>query len=165
MGETDRDASAPASARREVTISQHRNCMDARMRFQLFLMAVLVAACHTDVPMSSSASELPRISVTSDGGITGRGVGGIVIDGSQVTATLQQKSCSGSLTDSERSNLQKLIPIRDSNAEGHGHPDQIRYTLTAGDRTATWYGEDAPKEIASLFQLLWQIRQRVMANC
>ena len=45
--------------------------------------------------MTSSASELPRISVTSDGGITGRGVGGIIIDNGQVTATLQQKSCSG----------------------------------------------------------------------
>ena len=72
------------------------------MRLHLFLVAMLLAACHTDVPMTSSASELPRISVTSDGGITGRGVGGIVIDGGQVTATLQQKSCTGALTDSER---------------------------------------------------------------
>ena len=146
-------------------MSQHRNCIDAGMRFPLLAIAIFFAACHTDVPMASSASELPRISVTSDGGITGRGVGGIVIDGSQVTATLQQKSCSGALTDSERSKLEALIPIRDSNAEGHGHPDQIRYTLTAGDRTATWYGEDAPKAVAPLFQLLWQIRQRVIANC
>jgi hypothetical protein len=135
------------------------------MRLQLFLVAMLAAACHTDVPMSSSASELPRITVTSEGGITGRGVGGIVVVDGQVTATLQQKSCSGPLTDSERSKLQALVPIRDSNAEGHGHPDQIRYTLTAGDRTATWFGEDAPKEIAPLFQLLWQIRQRVLASC
>jgi len=135
------------------------------MRVQLFLMAMLLAACQTDVPMTSAASELPRISVTSDGGITGRGVGGIVIDNGQVTATQQQKSCTGTLTDVERSKLQTLIPIRDSNAEGHGHPDQIRYTLTAGDRTATWFGENAPAEIAPLFQLLWQIRQRVMANC
>ena len=135
------------------------------MRVHIFLMAMLLAACHTDVPMTSSASELPRLSVTSDGGITGRGLGGIVIDNGQITATLQQKSCSGTLTDSERARLQKLIPIRDSNAEGHGHPDQIRYTLTVGDRTATWFGEDAPKEIAPLFQLLWQIRQRVLASC
>ena len=135
------------------------------MRANLFLMAMLVAACHTDVPMTSSASELPRISVTSDGGITGRGVGGIVINNGQVTATLQQKSCSGALTEAERAGLQKLIAIRDSSTEGHGHPDQIRYTLTVGDRTATWYGEDAPKEIAPLFQLLWQIRQRVLASC
>ena len=135
------------------------------MRLPLFLMAMLVAACQTDAPMTSAASELPRISVTSDGGITGRGVGGIVIDNGQVTATLQQKSCSGALTDAERAKLQKLIAIRDANAEGHGHPDQIRYTLTAGDRTVTWFGEDAPKEIAPLFQLLWQIRQRVLASC
>ena len=135
------------------------------MRAHIFLMAMLLAACQTDVPMTSSVSELPRISVTSDGGITGRGVGGIVIDAGQVTATLQQKSCTAALTEPERRELQKLIPIRDSNAEGHGHPDQIRYTLTIGDRTATWFGEDAPKEIAPLFQLLWQIRQRVLASC
>jgi hypothetical protein len=135
------------------------------MRVQLFVMAMLLAACQTDVPMTSSASELPRISVTSDGGITGRGIGGIVIDNGQVTAALQQKSCSGALTESEHSKLQKLIAIRDSNEAGHGHPDQIHYTLTAGDRTVTWFGEDAPKEIAPLFQLLWQIRQRVLASC
>jgi hypothetical protein len=135
------------------------------MRVQLFLVAMLLAACHTDVPMTSSASELPRISVTSEGGITGRGVGGIAIENGQVTATLQQKSCTGALTDSERGKLQKLIPERNSNEAGHGHPDQIRYTLTVGDRTASWYGEDAPKEIAALFQLLWQIRQRVLATC
>jgi hypothetical protein len=57
------------------------------------------------------------------------------------------------LTDAERSKLPKLIPIRDSNADGHGHPDQIRYTITAGDHTAARYGEDA------------QIRQRVLALC
>jgi hypothetical protein len=135
------------------------------MRVPLFLMVMFLAACHTDVPMTSSTSELPRISVTSDGGITGRGVGGMVIDNGQVTATLQQKSCTAALTDSEHAKLQKLIAIRDSNAEGHGHPDQIRYTLTAGDRTAMWFGEDAPKEIAPLFQLLRQIRQRVLASC
>src|SRR5258706_15531786 len=135
-----------------------------RMRIHLFLMAMLLAAFHADVPMASSASELPRISVTSDGGITGRGVGGIVVDNGQVTATLQQKSCTAPLTDAERARLQKLIPIRDSNEAGHGHPDQIRYTLTVGERTATWFGEEAPKEIAPLFQLLWQIRQRVMAS-
>jgi hypothetical protein len=38
--------------------------------------------------MTSSASELPRISVTSEAGFTGRGMGGIVIDNGQVTATL-----------------------------------------------------------------------------
>ena len=37
--------------------------------------------------------------------------------------------------------------------------------VTVGDRTVTWFGEDAPKEIAPLFQLLWQIRQRVLASC
>jgi hypothetical protein len=115
--------------------------------------------------MTSSASELARITLTSDGGITGRGVGAVVIDNGQVTATLQQKSCTAALTDSERNKLQKLIPIRDSSQPGHGHPDQIRYTLTVLERTATWFGENAPKEMAPLFQLLWQIRERVLARC
>jgi hypothetical protein len=137
----------------------------AGMRFQLLAIAILAAACHTDVPMTSSSNPLPRISVTSEGGITGRGVGGIVIDNGQVTASLQQKSCTAALTDAERNKLQKLIPIRDSNEPGPGHPDQIKYTLTVGDHTASWFGEDGPKEIAPLFQLLWQIRQRVLATC
>jgi hypothetical protein len=33
------------------------------------------------------------------------------IDNVQVTATLPQKSCTGTLTDSERARLQELIPI------------------------------------------------------
>ena len=135
------------------------------MRLSLLSIAILIAACHTDVPMTSSTNDLPRMSVTSEGGFTGRGVGGLVIEGGQVTATLQQKSCTAPLTDSERSKLQKLIPIRDSNPDGNGHPDQIRYTLTVGNHTASWFGEEAPKDVAPLFELLWQIRQRVLATC
>src|SRR5881227_831045 len=108
--------------------------MTFAMRVHIFVMAMLLAACHTDVPMSSSASELPRISVTSDGGITGRGVGGIVIDGGEVTAMLTpQKSCNAPLTNAERAEIRKLLPIADANDPGHGHPDQIHYTLIAGD--------------------------------
>jgi hypothetical protein len=128
-------------------------------------MPLILKACHTDAAMPSPANGLPPISVTSQGGITGRGAGGIIVDGDQVTATLHQKSCPGTLTDAERNRLQTLLPIRDSNAEGHGFPDQIHYTLTAGDRTVSWYGEDAPEEIAKVFQLLWQIRERVMGSC
>jgi len=112
-----------------------------------------------------SSSELPRISVTSDGGITGRGVGGIVIEGGQVTATLQQKSCTGTLTHEERSKLQRLTAVNNAAEAGHGSPDQIRYTLRAGEHEVSWFGENPPKEIAPLFQLLWQIRQRVLASC
>ena len=127
-------------------------------------IAILFAACHTGSPMTST-NDLPRISVTSEGGITGRGVGGIAIEGGQVTATLQQKSCTAPLTDAERSKLEKLIPIGDSSPTGNGHPDQIRYTMTVGNHTASWFGEEAPKDVAPLFELLWQIRQRVLATC
>jgi len=135
------------------------------MRLPILSIAIVIAACQTGGSMTSSTNDLPRISVTSEGGITGRGVGGIVIEGGQVTATQQQKSCTAALSDSERSKLRALIPIRDSNPAGSGHPDQIRYTLTVGDHTASWYGEEAPKDVAPLFTLLWQIRQRVLASC
>jgi len=134
------------------------------MRFPILSICILIAACHTGGSMTST-NDLPRISVTTEGGITGRGVGGIVIEGGQVTATQQQKSCTAPLTDAERSRLQTLIPIRDSNPAGNGHPDQIRYTLTVGDHTASWFGEEAPTDVAPLFTLLWQIRQRVLAGC
>ena len=134
------------------------------MHFRALSVILFLAACHTDVPMTTSR-ELPRISVTSDGGITGRGVGGIVVENGQATATLQQKSCTGALTDDERSKLREMAPGNDAEEPGHGTPDQIRYTLRYGERTISWFGENAPKEIAPLFQLLWQIRQRVLASC
>ncbi|MEA2336212.1 MAG: hypothetical protein QOE82_219, partial [Thermoanaerobaculia bacterium] len=99
-----------------------------------------------------------------EGGIAGRGVGGIVIDDGVVTASTEQKSCSGTLTAEEREELSKLAAIRESYARGNGSPDQIHYTLIVGKRTATWFGEEAPKEIASLFRALWRIRQRVLAG-
>jgi hypothetical protein len=135
------------------------------MDFRALCVVILLAACHTDVPMTSSSNELPRISVTTDGGITGRGLGGIVIEGGQVTATLQQKSCTGTLTDAERSKLHSLTLSHDSDEAGHGSPDQIRYTLSAGEHKASWFGENAPKDVAPLFELLWHIRQRVIASC
>jgi len=120
---------------------------------------------HSSLWSSSSSSEHPPITVTSEGGITGRGVGGLVIDGAQVTATLGQRSCNGTLTADEQKRMQALMPVRDSDPSGHGSPDQIRYTLSAGDHKVSWFGENAPADVAPLFKLLWQIRQRVLAAC
>ncbi|MCU1347823.1 MAG: hypothetical protein JWO56_853, partial [Acidobacteria bacterium] len=45
------------------------------------------------------------------------------------------------------------------------HPDQIGYTLTAGDKSMSWHGEEAPPAAAPLFHAAWNVRQRVLANC
>jgi hypothetical protein len=115
--------------------------------------------------MTSSTGELPHIRVTSDGGITGRGVGGIEITADRVTAALGEKTCTATLTEDERGQLRSLTGIRETKASGTGSPDQILYTMTVGDRTASWYGEAAPQDLAPLFDLLWRIRQRVVASC
>jgi hypothetical protein len=129
------------------------------------VLAILLAACQTPPAMNPATSDLPRISVTSDGGMTGRGVGGIEIDGGRIAATLGQKSCGGTLSEDERAELQKLIGFQEVKSAGHGAPDQIHYTLTAGGRSASWYGEETPKEIGALFRSLWKIRARVLAAC
>lgn len=132
----------------------------------LLPLALLMVACNTPTsPMTSSTGELPHIRVTSDGGITGRGVGGIEITADRVTAALGEKTCTATLTEDERGQLRSLTGIRETKASGTGSPDQILYTMTVGDRTASWYGEAAPQDLAPLFDLLWRIRQRVVASC
>ena len=128
----------------------------------LLLVAIFVTSCNTSTPMTST---LPHITVTSEGGIAGRGVGGLTIEDPRVTASDMRRSCSGVVTDAERSELASLLSIASSDAPPPGHPDQIRYTMTVGDKTASWYGEEPPADVASLFKALWRIRARVLGNC
>jgi hypothetical protein len=128
----------------------------------LLLVALFVSSCNTSTPMTSP---LPHIAVTSEGGIAGRGVGGLTIDDPRVAANDTRRTCSGVMTDAERSELASMLSIANSDAPPPGHPDQIRYTLTIGDKTASWYGEEPPAELAKLFKVLWGIRARVLASC
>ena len=123
------------------------------MVLQVLMLAIV--SCQTARPME-------RISLTTDGGFTGRGIGGITIEGRKVTATGSGKPCSGTLTDAEAAQLEKTR-FEASTAAGPGKPDQIHYVLQVGDRTASWYGEEPPEGAAALFHLLWKIRQRVVS--
>jgi hypothetical protein len=128
----------------------------------LLLVALFVTSCNTSTPMTST---LPHIAVTSEGGIAGRGVGGLTIDDPRVIASDMRRTCNGALTDAERAELAPLLSIANSDAPAPGHPDQIRYTMTVGDKTASWYGEEAPSDLAPLFKTLWRVRSRVLGSC
>jgi hypothetical protein len=130
------------------------------MRILLVLM-LATSMCDT----ASAPGPLPPIAITSEGGIAGRGVGGVRIEESRVSATDMRRTCSGTLTDAERAELAALKPIAAREEQSPGRPDQIRYTMTVGEMSASWYGEDPPTELAPIFRVVWRIRARVLASC
>src|SRR3954470_3713570 len=76
----------------------HRNCnRKVNMRTLLFL-SVLMTSCNSS---TAAAPPLPHIAVTSEGGIAGRGVGGITIDDPNVSASDMRRTCTGALTEAE----------------------------------------------------------------
>jgi hypothetical protein len=134
------------------------------------MAALLLAACGTtDARLT--------MKLTSEGGITGRGVGGIAIDGASVIANDTRRSCSGTLSAEEATRLRELASKTDpgswpesyaSAEHPHGSPDQIRYTLTVGARSTSWYGEageNVPQAIIDLRAALVAIQQRVLRDC
>jgi hypothetical protein len=134
------------------------------------MAALLLAGCGTtDARLT--------MKLTSEGGITGRGVGGVVIDGTNVTADDTRRSCSGTLSAEEATRLRELASKTDPDAwpesyaspeRPHGSPDQIRYTLTVGSRSTSWYGEageNVPQSIIDLRAALVSVQQRVLRDC
>jgi hypothetical protein len=136
----------------------------------MFVAVLLLAGCGTvDAKMT--------MKLTSDGGISGKGVGGVVIDGTNVNASDMRRTCRGTLRSEEASRLRELAvaarpetwPESHANAaHPHGMPDQIRYTITAGDHSTSWYGEageGVPREIMALRDALVAVQQRVLQDC
>lgn len=81
-----------------------------------------------------------RITISSDGGFTGRGVG----------------SASAEIDDDEIARL-RVDEWRDE-YETRG-ADLIRYTLSIGERSVSWQeGADIPRELRELFERVWRTR-------
>jgi hypothetical protein len=139
------------------------------MHTQLLLIALLVSSCTSSTPANTTTAtaeaELPRIALTTEGGISGRGLGDLFIERGRITARDLTRQCTGVLSDAERAALAKLPQLAANDPAGTGRPDQIRYTLTVGDRSQSWHGEEAPPEAAAWYQLLWTIRARVLDAC
>ncbi|HEX3069272.1 MAG TPA: hypothetical protein VHX14_11940 [Thermoanaerobaculia bacterium] len=140
------------------------------MKYAMFVAALLLAGCGTmDAKMT--------MKLTSDGGFTGKGVGGVSIDGTSVDASDMRRTCRGTLRSEEGSRLRELAkaarpetwPESYASAERpHGSPDQIRYTITANAHSTSWYGEAGervPHEILALRDALDAVQQRVLKDC
>lgn len=81
-----------------------------------------------------------RITISSDGGFTGRGVG----------------SASADVDDAELAQLRTESWRDEYSAPG---ADLIRYTLTFGERSVSWQeGAEIPRELQELFEKVWRAR-------
>lgn len=89
---------------------------------------------------------LPRIELTTEGGIAGRGTGSVTVEADRATAASIAGPCgSAELTAEERdalshaaAKLHDLDPSYVTASNPHGNADQIRYTLVLGGRKTVW---------------------------
>lgn|GEM_PF-784889 len=158
----------------------------------LFLVALTMARCGASNGVSSSSmpsestsarkQESWSIEITTDGGLTGKGLGSVTIDSrGHVGAADLSRRCDGSLTTTESAALTTGVASATPGswktsyadpATPHGHPDEIHYSLSlarGGESYATaWYGEQGsalPADLITLRDAAWQVRSRVVATC
>lgn len=141
------------------------------------LLLTAQCAAPPSAPSEAKALNAIMISLETEGGISGRGLGSVVIEGDRVEAGDTRRSCHGSLSVAERDQLGSLF--RSSSPQSwltsyapkdrpHGPPDAIRYTLTAGEHFTSWFGEapsELPQQVAAIRGALWAIRNRVLHEC
>ncbi|MGA7614967.1 MAG: hypothetical protein WBX15_07280 [Thermoanaerobaculia bacterium] len=125
------------------------------------------------------------LKVDTAGGITGRGIGGIVIQ-SNGAATTTDPACTGTPSKDQLENLAQTIRyanpaswrpsyVREQNPKGYA--DQIEYTVTlttqpkgqpASTHSAKWYDENEmqiPGELRTLREESWKLRSNVLDKC
>jgi hypothetical protein len=143
------------------------------MKISLWLAAALLAGqtCGT------AATTMKTVKLETDGGISGRGLGWISIDTGAVEANDTRHTCKGTLTADETKQLDTHVAAANPDVwkseyappdRPHGAPDQMHYTLTLGERTTAWYGEDPPglpSDLAAFSKALWAVRGRVLGDC
>jgi hypothetical protein len=71
------------------------------MNGAIYLAALLFAGCGTSDAMLT-------MKLTSDGGITGRGVGGVAVAGTKVQGDDTRRTCEGTLSAAEEKQLREL---------------------------------------------------------
>lgn len=103
-------------------------------------------------------------SLTTDGGLSGRGLGSIEVTG----RAIKTDKCNAELTDEENAELTRLAQAAkpESWSAEYGkpaRPDQVHYTLTLEGHSTSWWGENAeglPEEVRALRESLWKVRSR-----
>jgi len=123
-------------------------------------------ACNNGVNTMPILIAALILSLKTDGGFTGRGLGEISINGEKVTT----ERCDGTITKAEQSELTAAIAaakkMKWHESYGHAAPDAVQWTLEIDDRKASWYdSSEVPKELAALKEAAWNVRGRVIASC
>ncbi len=99
-----------------------------------------------------------RVELTTSGGLTGRGVGSVRVEGSN--ATIDDRVTT-QLTKSEEARLHRL-PIVPAARPAAGSPDAILYTLTIDGQRFSWSDVSAPTECRRWAEALLAIRDRAL---
>ncbi len=85
-----------------------------------------------------------RITITSDGGFTGRGIGNVEIDDARASPALAR-----AIAAAHREAWQREYRV----ARG---ADFVTYTLTMGDVVTTWdEGAEIPDDLRAVFEAAW----------
>ncbi|HET7435585.1 MAG TPA: hypothetical protein VFN10_12830 [Thermoanaerobaculia bacterium] len=86
-----------------------------------------------------------RVTITTDGGFTGRGIGGVEVD------SVANEALAHALRDARPETWRDEYTTRGA--------DQVRYTLTFGDRSVSWIeGAEIPADLRALFECAWKLR-------
>ena len=99
-----------------------------------------------------------HVELITSGGLTGRGVGSVRVEGSNATidgrVTTQR-------TEAEQARLHRLPIVRTARASG-GAPDAVLYTLTIDGQRFSWNDVSAPAECQRWADALLAIRDRAL---
>lgn len=95
------------------------------------------AACNERVNM--------HITITSDGGFTGRGIGSVEIEDARASPALARAIAAAHPEEWEREYRVAL------------GADFVTYTLTMGDVVTTWdEGAEIPEDLRAVFEVAWE---------
>ena len=136
-------------------------------RWTVHRRATKPEACNNDVNTMPILLAALILSIKTDGGFTGRGVGSLSIH----DETVKTERCEGKLKSAERARITAAIAAakkaawRDS--YGPAAPDAIQWTMELEDQKASWYDNNdaVPKELRALRDAAWDVRNRVISDC
>jgi hypothetical protein len=101
-----------------------------------------------------------KIELITSGGVTGRGLGTVKIDGANAVI---DGTVTAELTDAERARLTRLPILRTTRAPRRT-ADAVVYTLVVDGHRWTWNDAAAPPDFASWARTLLAIRERVIGQ-
>ncbi len=135
------------------------------------LIGMLAFTCAAS---SSKVSTPWRLELETSGGMTGRGLGNLVLesDGTISVTTMTQKTCSYQATAEEMQSIEALLAASHPEKWGTYFPqnkccDRIEYKLTYGKFSGEWIdaGPPMPRDLAKLSDALGELRRKYDEQC